>query len=185
MALYGPMLYLDMELQKAIQYASKTDIPELVLLINGAYRGDSSRKGWTTEADLLDGTRIGEDSLGEIMEKPDSLIIKYANEENKIIGCAHLQKEGATLYLGMLSVMPDLQAAGIGKSLLNASAQYGRSVNCKEILISVISLRSELIAWYERRGFQITGETKPFPAQPEFGITRQQLFFIVMQKKLT
>jgi ribosomal protein S18 acetylase RimI-like enzyme len=173
-----------MESQKKIEQAANADIPELVLLINSAYRGESSKKGWTTEADLLGGTRIGEDSLRQIMEKPGSLILKYFEKSNCIVGCVHLQQEGLILYLGMLAVKPDLQALGIGKELLNASMQYGRSVNCNAILITVINLRKELIAWYERRGFKSTGETKPFPTQQEFGIPSRELFFIEMQKKL-
>jgi ribosomal protein S18 acetylase RimI-like enzyme len=167
-----------------ISYAVEKDIPALVLLINSAYRGEYSKKGWTTEADLLDGIRINENSLADIMHKPGSLLLKCADAENKIIGCVYLQQQEQKLYLGMLTVLPELQAAGIGKELLAASEDYAKSIKYSAIIMTVISARKELIAWYERRGYKDTGETKPFPTDNAFGIAKQPLEFIVMEKKL-
>src|SRR5580658_5462317 len=127
-----------MESRGIIQFSDQADIPELVLLVNSAYRGESSKKGWTTEADLLGGARISVDALSLIMDKPGSAILKYFDEENSILGCVHLQKEDSRLYLGMLSVKPELQAQGIGKRLLKAAMEYGKSIHCSSIYITVL-----------------------------------------------
>src|SRR5579871_6566414 len=100
-----------------ITTAVLTDVAELNQLVNSAYRGESSKKGWTTEADLLGGIRIDEERLTSIMQKPGSLILKYVDEQNSIIGCVHLEKKDNRLYLGMLTVVPHLQAKGIGKEI--------------------------------------------------------------------
>src|ERR1700759_310499 len=99
--------------------ANEKDIPALNILVNSAYRGEQSKQGWTTEADLLDGIRTDEKSLRELMLQPGSAILKY-EEENKILGCVHLKQEGNKIYLGMLTVSPQLQGKGIGKILLAA-----------------------------------------------------------------
>jgi len=174
-----------MNAPESISCALETDMAALTSLVNSAYRGEVSRKGWTTEADFLGGTRIGEEALKTIFNGPGSVILKYTNASRELLGCVHLQKEGAFLFLGMLAVRPEAQAAGIGRDLLNASEKYAASVRCHTIRITVITLRDELIAWYKRRGFMETGETKPFPERPEFGIPNRNLFFTVMEKKLS
>ena len=167
-----------------ISKADAHDIPALVILVNSAYRGEGSKKGWTTEADLLGGIRVDEDSLADMINKNDSVILKCVNENNQIIGCVYLQKQQQKLYLGMLTVLPQLQTAGIGKALLKESENYALLINCSAMVMTVISVRKELIEWYERRGYINTGETKPFPTDPAFGIAKQKLEFIVMEKKL-
>ena len=162
---------------------SDTDIPALVKLVNSAYRGDSSRKGWTTEADLLDGIRTDEEGLYKMIHQPGAVILKCAMA-NALVGCVYLQIQGDNLYLGMLTVSPELQAAGIGKELLNGSEHFARSEGCHTILMTVITARKELIEWYERRGYHQTAERRPFPNDPRFGIPKQPLEFLVMEKKL-
>lgn len=168
-----------------ITLARKEDIPQLESLVNSAYRGESSKKGWTTEADLLDGIRTNQQVLAGMVSRGDSLVLKCTNGENDLVGCVYLQKKEEKLYLGMLTVAPEEQANGIGKKLLQAAEEYAETQDCAAITITVISLREELIQWYERRGYKATGERKPFPSNdPRFGLPRQQLEFIVMEKQI-
>lgn len=167
-----------------ITVATEKDIPSLLKLINNAYRGDYSKKGWTTEADLLDGIRTDKEALEQMMHQQGAAFLKCHDEENELIGCVYLQQQKNNLYLGMLTVAPDLQAKGIGKQLLAASKKYAKEKQCEAIVMTVISVRHELIAWYERHGFYKTGETKPFPNDVRFGIPKQPLEFIVMRKEL-
>jgi ribosomal protein S18 acetylase RimI-like enzyme len=168
-----------------ITIAAKEDIAPIEKLVNSAYRGDSSRKGWTTEADLLDGIRTNKDVLSGMINRGDSIVLKCTNAKNQLVGCVYLQKKEDKLYLGMLTVAPDIQAQGIGKKLLQAAEEYAQTQQCTAITITVISLRQELIKWYERRGYKATGERKPFPSNdPRFGLPKQQLEFIVMEKQL-
>jgi len=169
----------------AISTATTADIPSLVSLINSAYRGDASRRGWTTEADLLVGElRTDIPTLTEVMEKPGAVILKHEDGEGRITGCVFLHKLERGLYLGMLSVSPELQAAGIGKKLLAAAIDHAKANDCPLIYMSVISLRHELIAWYERHGYKLTGETEPFPADISFGVPTQPLEFVLMEKTI-
>lgn len=166
-----------------VSIALKQDIPELVALINSAYRGDASKKGWTTEANLLKGDlRTDISTLTGLIENPQSVILKYTTAENVIAGSVYLEIQEKGLYLGMLTVSPQLQAAGIGRQLLVAAEEYAKENECPCIFMSVISVRHELIAWYERHGYTNSGETKPFPDDDRFGIPTQFLEFIIMEK---
>jgi len=160
------------------------NIPELTRLINSAYRGESSKKGWTTEADLLGGLRTNETSLLELFQKPGATVLIAKDEQGQLAGCVYLQQQTNQLYLGMLTVAPDIQAKGIGAQLLLAAENYAFELNCDSIIMTVIDVRHELIEWYKRKGYQSTGETKPFPTDPEFGIPKQPLQFIVLEKKM-
>ena len=165
--------------------ATHDDIPGLVSLLNSAYRGDASKKGWTTEADLLKGDlRTDETTLDGLMQTPGAVFLKYVNEENNIEGCVFLDKKDSRLYLGMLSVSPMIQAKGIGKQLMAAATEYASRQGCISIFMKVISIRRELIAWYERQGYVKTGQTEPFPTDGKFGIPTQPLEFIVMEKEI-
>jgi ribosomal protein S18 acetylase RimI-like enzyme len=165
--------------------ATPNDIPALDALINSAYRGESSKKGWTTEADLLGGLRTNPAALAAMLAEPDSVILKYVGSEGAIHGCVYLKKEGLSLYLGMLTVDPNLQGSGIGKIMLAAADDYAKSAGCQFIKMTVISVRAELIAWYQRHGYKPSGETVPFPTDPEFGNPKQPLFFIVLKKAIS
>jgi len=161
------------------------DIPDLVALINSAYRGEASKKGWTTEADLLKGElRTDIPTLTEIMNRLHAVILKYTSTEGSITGSVFLEKQERGLYLGMLSVSPLQQAGGVGKQLMKVVEQYAKENNCPCIFMNVISVRHELIAWYERLGYQKTGETKPLPTDTKFGVPTQPLEFIIMEKKV-
>ena len=166
--------------------ATHNDIPSLSDLVNSAYRGDSSKKGWTTEADLLDGIRTDEKALTELLSAPGSVILVQENEEGKIVGCVNLQLKPGKLYLGLLTVSPTLQGGGIGKKLLYAADDYARQQQISLIEMTVISVREELINWYKRHGYHDTGEKRPFPSNdPRFGIPKQALEFIVLQKQIS
>lgn len=167
--------------QVTITPATEADIPALNALVNSAYRGDTSRRGWTTEADLLDGIRTDEAGLRAMLGNPQATILTY-KENEQLIGCVYLDKQGDELYLGMLTVSPDAQANGIGKQLLTAAETIARDRQCRIITMTVIPQRHELVAFYERRGYRATGETEPFPDDPRFGIQKQPLSFIVMEK---
>lgn len=161
------------------------DVAQLNVLVNSAYRGEGSKQGWTTEADLLGGVRTDEEAITEMVTRPDAVVLKCVDEQDRIIGCVYLKNQKTKLYLGMLTVQPNLQAQGIGKKLLAAAEDYAKSERFEAIIMTVISARKELIAWYERRGYQLTGEKKPFPSDdPRFGIPKQQLEFVVLEKKL-
>lgn len=163
--------------------ASVNDIPALVKLINSGYRGESSKKGWTTEANLLEGElRTDIPTLTETMHTPGAVILKCIAADELIIGCVYLQKLERGLYLGMLTVSPELQAGGIGKQLLAAATSHARENDCPVIYMNVISVRHELIAWYQRHGYHLTGETKPLPPDNRFGVPTQPIEFAIMEK---
>ena len=136
-----------------ITKATIEDIPQLEKLINSAYRGEESKKGWTTEADLLEGQRVNSNALEKIITDPHAVILKYNNEEDGMIGCVYLKKNGNKMYMGMLTVSPALQACGIGKQILKTAEEYAVDQNCDAIEMTVISVREELIAWYNRHGY--------------------------------
>jgi ribosomal protein S18 acetylase RimI-like enzyme len=162
--------------------ATLTDVPELTALINSSYRGESSKKGWTTEANLIDGQRINNESLTEQMEDPKAVILKNIDDIGKITGCVYLQERGDKLYLGMLTVSPLLQANGLGRQLLQAAEDYARSINYHTITMTVITTRIELLNWYERRGYQKTGEVIPLLIPKQFGILKQPLDMFKLEK---
>jgi ribosomal protein S18 acetylase RimI-like enzyme len=167
-----------------ISKALPTDASALNQLVNSAYRGDSSRQGWTTEADLLDGTRIDETAMRDLIEKPGTVILTY-REASELLGCVELRLQDGKLYLGMLSVKPNTQGKGIGKKLMHAAEDYARQQNITTIFMTVISVRQELIDWYIRHGYKLTGERKPFVVpDTRWGIPKIQLEFVVLEKSL-
>lgn len=168
-----------------ISIATEKDIPDLVLLMDSAYRGDSAKQGWTNEADLFIGSkRTDEATVKELMQKPGAVFLKYEGCENKIEGCVFLHKKQNRLYLGMFSVDPTAQGKGIGKKILKAADDYGKQRGCTSIYMTVITIREELIAWYEKHGYQKTGELVPFPADERFGIPKQPLEMMVLEKTI-
>jgi ribosomal protein S18 acetylase RimI-like enzyme len=165
--------------------ATEADVPELNQLVNAAYRGEGSKKGWTTEADLLDGTRIDQAALSGLLKKSDTTVL-LCRQGVVLLGCVELRQDGGSIYLGMLSVNPDMQGKGIGKKLLEEAERHAAAVNCSKIYMTVISVRQELIDWYVRHGYQLTGERKPFIVpDARWGIPKQELEFVVLEKKLS
>jgi ribosomal protein S18 acetylase RimI-like enzyme len=164
--------------------ATIEDARELDVLVNSAYRGESSRAGWTTEADLLDGTRTDAAAIAELIQRPGTVLLKYV-EAGNLMGCVELKNEQDKLYLGMLTVRPHIQGRGIGKALLKAAEAEARNQNCHSIFMTVISVRKELIDWYVRHGYRLTGERKPFAFNdPRFGQPKLKLEFVVLEKQI-
>ena len=160
------------------------DIPALVELVTSAYRGESSRQGWTTEADILDGNRIDADVLRQDIERPRSRVL-IAERAGQWLACAHICEQDAGGYFGMFSVRPDRQGGGLGRVVLGEAERIVRDEwNLPVMRMTVIVQREELIAWYGRRGYRRTGEYKPFPYGDErFGIPRRDdLRFEVLRK---
>lgn len=145
-----------------ITRAKLEDIKELDRLVNSAYRGEESKKGWTTEAEILDGIRIDEKALELLFDKPEVTILKASDQEGRIVGTVCLEVKSSDLYLGMFAVSPLLQGNGLGKSLLLAAEDFALANNCDRIVISVISTRVELINWYSRHGYVPTGGSIAF-----------------------
>jgi ribosomal protein S18 acetylase RimI-like enzyme len=167
----------------AISIANSNDIPAITKLLNCAYRGTSSKKGWTTEAHLISGDiRTDDTSVQNVINQTYSVLLKYVNEQQEIVGCVNLQKHEDRVYLGMFSVDPELQGAGIGKKLLLAAEEYAQHLQCNSIYMSVISVRTDLISWYNRHGYKDTGERKDFNEDGVSGKHLQQLQFMVLEK---
>jgi len=162
------------------------DASNIVALVNAAYRGDSSRVGWTTEADLLDGQRADEEMIQALIRPPHSQLLLML-EGSSLLGSVHLESNHGDGYLGMFTIAPERQASGLGRLFLAASEDYlRRELHCTTLKITVITLRAELIAWYERRGFVSTDEILNFPgADPRYGIPkRDDLALRVYRKAL-
>lgn len=164
--------------------AAPEDAPALEQLINSAYRGETAKQGWTTEADLLDGTRTDAALVRGIIENPGSLLLKAVDGQN-ILGCVEIRTDGDKLYLGMLTVRPNLQGRGIGKALMAAVEAEAVRRNCKAVFMSVLTARPELIDWYVRHGYHDTGARKPFAfTDPRFGQPKLALEFAVLEKEM-
>jgi len=184
------------------RYATEHDIPALVELVTSAYRGESSKRGWTTEADLLDGQRIDPDMLRADLAMPQSAIL-LAEDDDRLLACAHIVVEtgdtsevagheaangdGSAAYFGMFSVAPDAQSGGVGKVVLAEAERIAHEVyGCARMRMTVIDCREELIAYYVRRGYARTGIKKPFPyGDPRYGLPkRDDLRFEILEKNL-
>lgn len=170
--------------------ASPDEARPLAELVNSAYRGDASKAGWTTEADLLGGQRTDPDSLLAVLQRPNDRapVVLVHEDLAGLACCVHLEPlpDGAA-YLGMLTVRPTAQAAGLGRRLLAAAETWAAAHwGTREVRMTVIAQRPELIAWYERRGYRATGETRPFPyGDARFGLPqRDDLHFRVFAKSL-
>jgi ribosomal protein S18 acetylase RimI-like enzyme len=181
--------------------ATRADIPALVALVESAYRGEASRTGWTTEADLLDGQRTDPDSVRALLQTPGGRLIiaeheghaEHAERDAALLACCQLERhdgpeaQAPTAYFGMFAVRPTLQGGGLGKLLLAEAERRARAEwGATEMRMKVISARQDLIAWYERRGYARTGRRSPFPYGDErFGIPRRDdLEFELLVKPL-
>jgi ribosomal protein S18 acetylase RimI-like enzyme len=167
--------------------AVEADVPALVPLIESAYRGDSSRTGWTTEADILQGQRTDPEGVREVIIKPGSRLL-VVERDGTPIACCQLEHRGEAAYFGMFAVSPGAQGGGLGRQIMaEAERQARERWGVREMHMTVISVREELIAWYERRGYRRTGKMTPFPYGDErFGIPqRDDLQFELLVKQLS
>lgn len=171
----------------AIRDVAPADIPALHRLIESAYRGEASRAGWTTEADLLDGQRTDPEDLADIVADPGQALLS-AWRGDELVGCVLIADRGeATGYFGMLSVSPTLQGGGLGRRLVEAAHRaLADRFGARRVRISVFPQRETLIGWYQRLGYRLTGDTLPFPyGNPRFGLPlRDDLYFLVMERSL-
>lgn len=168
--------------------AHPDELPAIADLVNSAYRGDASRAGWTTEADYLDGQRTDAATLArDLAEAPAAELLVWRDAPDEpMLGTVWLEPaEGEAWYLGMLTVRPTLQDRQLGRGLLEAAEAYARAKGARRIEMTVVSIRDTLIAWYERRGYQRTGEVRPFPYDDQrFGVPRRDdLAFLVLDKR--
>lgn len=163
--------------------ASPADASALKALLEAAYRGDSARRGWNHEADILDDERTAPGEVEALLADP-AVTILTARDGAALIGCVAVTRKdaksrGGLGYLGMLCVSPDLQSAGLGRRLLDAAEDHARAAGIAAMEMTVIDSRDALIAWYERRGYLRTGETRPFPVLRDPPVT-----FVVLEKRL-
>ncbi|MFR9796867.1 GNAT family N-acetyltransferase [Streptomyces sp. MS06] len=166
--------------------AVEADVDTLVGLIESAYRGDDSRAGWTTEADILEGQRTDPEGVRQVIKSPDGRLLTV-ERDGVVIACCQLEHRGEHAYFGMFAVRPALQGAGLGKLIIaEAERRVRQWWGATEMHMTVISVREDLIAWYERRGYRRTGRTSPFPYGDErFGIPqRPDLEFELLVKPL-
>lgn len=167
-----------------ITKATLEDVSPLNTLINSAYRGESSKKGWTTEANLLEGSRTTEMELNQILQDSKNTVLKFT-ENQQIVACVLLTQKENQLYLGMLTVSPELQNSGIGKKLLAQAEIHATILGLPKIVMTVISIRAELIAWYKRHGYMDTGARELFHVSDiHIPISEQPLEFIVLEKNI-
>jgi GNAT superfamily N-acetyltransferase len=181
-----------MALTRALDFrvATLDDVDVVYALVESAYRGESSRAGWTTEADYIDGTRTDVAHLRSIVEAvPAEILLAFdrASEDEVLLACCHVELRGDRAYFGLFAVAPTEQSHGIGSRVLDEAEHRVHSWwGCTRMEMHVIDLRSELIEWYERRGYRRTGETEPFPyhAVRNGRPRRDDLRFAVLVKEL-
>ncbi len=169
-----------------IRHAVAADIPALHALIEGAYRGEGAKRGWTHEADLLGGQRTDEAALAAMLADPAQTLL-VREDAGAPAGCVHVTDKGdGRAYLGLLTVDPARQAGGLGRGLIAAAEHHAVALGARSMEMTVIRQRRELIAWYGRRGYRVTGETRPFPLDdPRFGVAKtRDLVFVVLEKSL-
>lgn len=168
------------------EVAGQSDAGQITELVNSVYRGENSKKGWTTEADLLGGIRITEEKIIELINTSGKAIL-ITLFEKKIIGSVFLEEKKDACYLGMLSVDVNFQNSGIGKIIIERCENFAREeFKSKEMTIKVFGARPELISYYQRRGYNITGEKESFtPSDDSIGIPKaKDLYFEILSKKL-
>ncbi len=166
--------------------ATAEDVDAIVELVHSAYRGDSSRAGWTTEADLLDGQRTSPDDVLPLITATDSVVV-LAETDDTILACCHVQRHGSRCYFGLFAVDPARQGGGVGKQVMEYAEERARTRwGCTVMEMTVIRQRTDLIAFYERRGYTDTGRRSPFPYGDErFGLPqREDLEFTLLEKEL-
>jgi ribosomal protein S18 acetylase RimI-like enzyme len=178
---------------RPIRAATADDIDAVVALVQSAYRGEASREGWTTEADWIDGKRTDAGEIGGFIADPESVILVMdeaapdAAPYGLRASCQLSRRPGGVAYFGMFAVRPHQQGRGTGRALLAAAEQLARDDwGATTMRMTVLDVRADMIAWYERHGYRTTGESEPFPyGNPAFGVPKvPDLRFCVLAKTL-
>ena len=180
------MRSMDSLSEPRLRDATLEDTDAIVALVESAYRGESGRRGWTTESDPLDGRHTDAQAEAEILRHADSCIL-LAERGGQLVASCHVQRLGEAAYFGMFAVDPGQQGNGLGKWMLAAAERAARERwHSHAMMMTVIEQRPELLAWYARRGYRPTGEHQPFPYGDErFGIPRRDdLRFVVLARSL-
>jgi GNAT superfamily N-acetyltransferase len=168
--------------------ATPDDVATVVDLVESAYRGERSKAGWTTEAELLGGQRTDAEAIAAVISAADSRLLLASDEHGDVIACCVIQqRRDGHSFFGTFAVRPGLQGGGVGKQVLAEAERVARDEwACDTIEMTVIGQREDLIAWYARRGYAATGEMRPFPYGDErFGLPqRDDLYFVVLTKSL-
>jgi GNAT superfamily N-acetyltransferase len=176
---------MDPAMNLRFRLAELSDVPEVVALVESAYRGEPSRAGWTTEADLLGGQRTDAEQIESYIGSARGGVLLGENESGLLVGSVLILDDGDAAYLGMFAVRPLLQGHGVGTSLLREGERFAKGVLDRFLArMTVLAQRPELIAWYERRGYRRTGARRPFPyGDRRVGIPlRDDLVFEVLEK---
>jgi len=168
--------------------ASEADYPEIIQLVNVAFRGTGPSASWNIEEGVIEGQRLNESLLQEdLAANPGAHFLIHRDEQGSLLGTVWLDpgKDGVW-YLGLLTIRPDLQKQHMGRTLLAVAETFAKERGAHRIRMTVVNVRYSLIAWYERRGYRLTGETKPFPYDdPRFGRPlRDDLHFVVLEKDI-
>jgi ribosomal protein S18 acetylase RimI-like enzyme len=169
----------------------EADYAEIIDLVNLAYRGTGPSASWNIE-NFIEGQRLNESLLREeLADKPQAHLLTYRDEPDgaggPILGTVMLDpKKDGVWYLGLLTVRPDQQKRKLGRTLLAAAEEFAKQHGARRIQMTVVNVRDILIAWYERRGYTLTHETRPFPYDDErFGRPlRDDLYFVVLEKDI-
>ena len=169
--------------------AVEADYPEIIDLVNLAFRGSGSSASWNVEDGIIEGQRLNESLLREdLAAKPEGYLLMHRDEANgTLLGTVWLDPaENGVWRLGLLTVRPDLQKKQVGRQLLAAAESFAKARGARRIRMTVVNVRDLLIAWYERRGYTRTGETQPFPYGDErFGRPlREDLHFVVLERSI-
>jgi ribosomal protein S18 acetylase RimI-like enzyme len=166
------------------RFAAVDDAAAVASLVERAYRGEESKLGWTTEADLLEGPRTSPETIAGLIAGSDARFV-LAEEGGALVACAMIQRQGDRAYFGTFAVEPRRQARGLGKAVLAASERAAAETwGARLMVMTVINERTSLIEWYERRGYDLTGERRAFPFSAQAGAVRQDFDFVVMEKAL-
>jgi GNAT superfamily N-acetyltransferase len=173
-----------------LEHATEADYPEIIELVNAAYRGtgDDSIQSWNQEVGILEGARTNDSLLREEASAPGAHLLIYRDSQGgSITGTVLLvPAESASWYLGMFTVRPALQNHQLGRTFLAAAEAFAKNRGARSIQMGVLNVRSTLIAWYERRGYTRSGKTQPFPYDDtRFGKPlRDDLEFVILEKCL-
>ena len=167
--------------------AGRDDVAAVVALVESAFRGEESRRGWTTEADYLDGQRTDEERVAALVADPLTRVL-LARVDGELVACCVLRSlEGGRARLSMLAVAPGRQGEGIGRTVLDEAGRRAAEVlGASTLELAVLSPRRELFDWYARRGFRPTGRLEPFPyGDPRSGMPRRDdLSLVVLERPL-